>query len=587
VSSDTDYEIVTRIKVRDEADRGIDGVQRKLKGVEREGKRVGLSLTSAIGGAFAAIGGGALFGGIARGILSVNGELEQANAGMATLLSGIAQMPIADAISVARSQVQGLREDAAEGVGELSDYMRGFQMLLGPGLTGGASLDQLRTLTRTSLAAGFAQRGTTGLEQAPMDIVQALTSGVNDRQTPIALSALQAINVEAGTFNKLQMTEKIETLTRAFGAFDEGVALMGQTWDAQMATLQDRTKGLFQIASQPLYDRWSEQLQDANGWLSDHSDKLEDMADRWGRQMVVVWDAIISKAKVYAAILAGAALAPAVPAVAAGAGRLGVGVAAGAALARRNVASLGVGTMLTARTAGLVPVAGLLGRGALAGVSKLLTPLVRLAGPLALAAMLFSSMHGALVEFPGVLSFVTGAWGTLMLSLDQLAESFGLLNGRGSLLNLAGATLVGVLGGLMYGFSFGVKVIATLTTGIATFFRVLGAAIQGAWAALQGRKDPFAAVLKVANASNKHLNDIWTDWKPPPLPELPEVGDGDGDLKPPSRITNINGPVNVTVEVETAEDPARVAATWDNVLDRVRRNRLQARRGAGPVFTGA
>lgn len=588
-----DYEIVARIRAEDLVGGGTRSAERKLIRVERLGTRVGGTITRALGGAFAALGGGMLFGGAIRGVIGLNQELEQANIGMATLLNGIAQIPMADAIGLARSQVVGLRKDAAEGVGELSDYMSAFQMLLGPGLTGGASLEQLRTLTRTSLATGFAQRGTAGLQQAPMDIVQALTSGVNDRQTPIALSALQAINVEASKFNRLGTADKIVTLTRAFGAFGEGVALMGQTWDAQMGTMKDGVRGLLQQLTEPLYDRWSEQLRAANSWLDEHRDGLEIIVNRWGQRLVQVWDSLISKAGTYAAIVSAAAVLPVLPAAGAVAGRAAVGAAAGAGLLRRNVIGVAAGSMLASRVAGggLAGAAaggGVMLRGLLAGLGRLLLPISRLLWPVALLTTLFISVKGALSEFPGLLTFLQGAWASLMLSLDQLAASFGLLGGRGSLLNLVGAVLVGVLGGLLYAFSFGVKVISTLTTGIATFFRVLGGALQGLYNAVLRREDPFATMTAAATEGKKMLTDIWSQWKPP---EIPTVG-GDGSegsdgLTVPTHITNINGPVHVEIKTETMDDPARVGATIEEVIGRIRRNRVQGRRGTGPVLAGA
>ncbi|MEL6347804.1 MAG: hypothetical protein AAFV53_32160 [Myxococcota bacterium] len=582
--AEDDYIIVARLQVVDEADRGVTGVARKLFGIERLGLRVGRSITSSLGRAFAALGGGLALRGAVRGMISLNSEIEQAEAGMATLLGGIANMPIGNAMQVARSQVAGLRKDAAEGVGELTDYTRAFQMLLGPGLTGGASMAQLRALTRTSLAAGFAQRGTAGLEQAPMDIVQALTSGINDRQTPIALSALKAINVEASAFNRLNMIDKIETLTRAFGAFDEGVAMMGLTWEAQTATLRDSVNELFRTATQPLFNRWSEQLRAANDWLSENQETLLELADRAGQTLVRLWDHLIERAGTYAAIVAGTTLLTQAPTI------IRVGAQTGA-----GVRSIG------ARTSSFA--AGLLGRGAGGGAIQAGTRLVGLLGratiPLTIVTMSFMALYGALQEYPSLLVGMSGATNQLLGAVQQLRTSFMMLGAEGGLLgqlsmlwsmqigslnqvlNLAGASFYLQLTNFIKITTFAVRSMSTLILAMRWLNQLAGEFVMGVYRWNQGDEDAFSGTRDLFGKKlDKALMEIWKDPQIPKMVEPPDIPET-ADFPVGNNITNVNGPVNITIQTENMDDPARVATTIDEVLGRAQRNRTQARRGNG------
>ena len=594
MSERDDYVIVAELRAEDLVDGGTRSAERKLERVERLGTRVGSSITRALGGALALLGGGALFERFTSSLIGMNAAMEQAEVGMATLFSAQTGLAAADALGVARREVAALREDAAAGAGELRNYLEGFQALLGPALGLGATTDQIRELNRNALTAGFALRGNEGLSQAPLDVAQALRGDVSESETPIVMQALSAAGITAEKFRQLRPAQRISTLNRAFGTFAEGASLMGRTWDAQMGTLKDNVSGLFRLLTRPLFDRWSDHLRDANTWLEENEEKLELIVTQWGQRMVQIWDTLISKASTYAGILAGAAVTPALPMVAAAGGRAyaAAGVA-GASLGAALRDPLGIGKLVAGAmgqstaglTPGLFPTIG-------AGLSAIGSALASIAAPIAIAVSLFIGMKGAMAEFPAVLEFISGAWASLMLSLDQLAASFGLLGGRGSLLNLIGAALVGVLGGVVYALSFVVKVFATLTTVVATLGRVIGGFLQGIWNFANGVRDPFAVVREGLLEGMLQVEDIWTNWKPPELPDvdsLPEVGDDeDGKKLPPSRhVTNINGPINVKVVTENMDDPARVAVTMDSVFDRVRNSRRQARRGVGPVFSGA
>lgn len=593
MAGEADYEIVSRIVVEDSTTGGLNTGKKRLQDFEKEGKRVSSNLQTWFSRAFALLGGGAVISRAARGIIGLNDEVRTANAGMATLIGGIANMPISDAMGVARQQVAGLREDAAKGVGELDNYIRGFQMLLGPGLSGGASFQQLRDLTRNSLAAGFAMRGGAGLEQAPMDIVQALTSGVNDRQTPIAMAALTALSLNkeltktlgkteqaalkafsrgnASPFNALKTAKQIDVLNLAFGTFSEGVELMGQSWEAQMGTFRDGVREVLRTVTEPIYDRWLLGLNKANDWLAKNQDRLQVIAQIAGEKLASAWDHIVRQAGTYLALVAAASTYQAVGGRAglAGAGQgLAGAVGSGRGLAGRFSTGLGLGGDIFGALRGLAGTAG------------------RLAGPLALVTALFLGIKGAIGEYPQIFTMLGAAGAQFLAVAAEVGNAFGVLTGEGSALNLVGAALGVALTGVVKVGSVLLGVIGALVTGFGFMVRALGGLLKAMVLAsthdFVGAKDALGGIGDASIQSKKQLKALFDvaakglAFEAPTTPELPDV---DGAKKGGTVVNNnFSGPMKIEITAESMEDPARVAVAVETVLERLQKYPTQGPR---------
>ena len=528
------------------------------------------------GGLLAGASALAGLGGMVGGVISLNNELDQANAGMATLISGITGTGIADSMLIAKDVVKDLRKDAAVGVGELSNYVEGFQKIMGPGLTGGASLDQMRDLTRTSLAAGFAMRGGAGLEQAPMDIVQALTGGVNDRQTPIALAALQAIGQDVSKFNDMKMKDKIDTLVEGFGKFDAGVAVMGKTWEAQTSTFQDVLKEVIRTVTRPIFDAWLGRLQQTNEWLAKNQDLIFRNAELIRDTVAKGWEFATNNLRAYgsalAAVLAMQAAGGAAG-VAGGMGKVSKGASGVAGIPAALKDPLGIGSLMgtAGATKGILP--------ALEGVGGAMTKVV---GPVALLTTIVMSLFGALAEWPALGLFLSEVTAQFMGSLAMLGASFGSLTAKGSILNMVGGVLMLALGGLVMLFTWVVKGVTALVYALGFLAQALGAVVKaigmavtgdfaGAWEALKGiggMADTFGTALKGLS------EDL---IQPPKAPNLEPPG-GSKDLAKNGNVTNVNGPVNIVIRTETMDDPARVSLSMESVFTLLSRNPTQARR---------
>ncbi|WP_298516647.1 hypothetical protein [uncultured Nocardioides sp.] len=601
-----DYVIVARIVLKDESGPGVAGAKKGLAEVERQAVTVGNNMGRQLMQAFAGFGSMASVAAASRSIVKINSEMETATASMASLFTATFGMDMVAGLEQARSVMADLNADAASGVGEMMNYAEAYQLLLSPVTSAGGDLDLVRRLTAQSLTAGFALRGQQGLALAPMDITQALQQGANQRITPIASAALRAADISEEAFNAMTVANKIEALTEAFGRFDAAIEIMGGTWDAQMATLQDGFKQLLRTATTPLFDRWSDQLSKANGWMEANNDLLAKQVDVWGARLLSVWDHLIDKAGTYAAIVGGVTVVQGLG----GGGNLadmagrGAGMVRTGAGALRSVAAdpFGMGAMINGSlglAGGSSGVGGMLSqlgvglRGLAVGASRLAWPIAAITGG-------FLAVQGAMVEFPAALGFMTDAWGTVMVSFGQLGDVFGELNAEGSALSVVGAGLLYALGGLGYAVSFIIKGFTTLTKILGLAIQNIGLGLHGLWALANGDTAGAKGIFNDA-AKNAYVDmpselfDMWTNWGPatrevdrlgfsdvPPVDRLgySDVPDTPKDTPklPPLNI----GPVKIEITAETMEDPARVAVTMETVLGRLSRHRTQARRPGLP-----
>lgn len=588
-----DYEIRAKIVVHDASGPGASSAERRMDRVVKHAERASGSITGWLTKAFALITSGSIVGGIIR----INDQLDSAINGIATLLSAQTGMGITDSLAAARDIIKGLRQDAAAGVGELSHYRDAFQQILGPAMAGGAGVDKIRELTRNTLTAGFAMRGQEGLSLAPLDIVQALTSGVSDRVTPFASGALRSINVQGEEFNKKKIPERIELLNKAFAKFAPGAAVMGLGWDAQWSTLIDRATSFVGILNQPLFNRWLEGLRSVNARLQEHQGQLEVIVTRWGQRLLGIWDQLISSAGTYAAIVAGVSVyqglggAAGLASAGAGLGRAGaVGRAGLGAVGAAARDPFGFGNLFGGALAG----AGLGGGGGSSGIGGLfaslrgfLPVLSRLAGPLAIVTTLFLAVRGAISEYPGVFLALAQAFAVLGQTLVNVGETFGFLTKGGSLLNMVGAALGGVLIGLVRGVDLVLRVLGSLVVGLSVVGRVIGQLLKAIYMGVSGdvggARGALGEIPTILQESNRELEKLWKDAftfrtggeDGGGVPDVP----GKGNIPTTGQTVNI-GKVEIRQNLETNADPARIANAFETVLDNVNRHKRQGVRHA-------
>lgn len=291
----TDYVIRTRFDVG--AVPGLGAVNTQIGMLDKRISGLGGTLTNKLVAGFAAVASAQGLKSLASQIVGINVELQNAEFGIGTLLSALGKTDFDTAFGAAREQVKGLREDAAKGIGELSDYMRGFQVLLGPVSQGGASLKQIRELNKLAIAAGGAMQGQTGMRLAPLDIVQALRGGIDEKITPFAMLAVQSIGIGKGEFKAMDTGKRVETLIRGFKSFESAANAFGRTWDAQISTFRDNLKDVVRTATEPLFHSWTMALTEANKWLQQNKALVNDIASKAGDLAMRGQGAVVQNAR--------------------------------------------------------------------------------------------------------------------------------------------------------------------------------------------------------------------------------------------------------------------------------------------------
>lgn len=580
--STPDYTISARIVAEDATTAGAKSAERSIKAVEDRATSAGFS----IGRMFAIIGGATGLGYAIRGMVGLNSEIQDATIGMASLLNASTGTPMDRSIRIARSQLQGLREDAAKGAGELTDYTQGFQVLLNPGLTAGKTLDQIRLLNKNAIGAGFALRGVEGIQYAPRDVQQALTGQLGERTTPIVFQALRAAHIDIEKFRRESVSKKFDDLNTAFGKFGPGIEAMGKTWSAQFATLKDNVKEVIRAVTGPLFDRWTKDLIKVNDWLKANKGHIAEIAETWGKRLVAMWDVLIKRAGTYAAIVGASALIPsangaissasaAMPAATKFLGTVGSAIRTGAMGGVASAGIAGSGWF----GASMSGIAG----GASAGLSAIgaaLGPIAAVAG-VVVAGIL--AIKGALSEFPSVGASVTGAVGDLMDAFGGLGGAMADLTAEGSALNLVGGAILEVFTGLIHVLAFGVRVIASVVEIVATLLRVIGDGAMGIYDVIMGNtaRAQSRSVSGRLGEAGTALAGIW--GVEPQGPALSKFGvrrreKGIEGLNTSSNVTNINGPITMHVKTEVNADPARVMVALNEGVDRLRVFATQGKR---------
>lgn len=546
------------------------------------------------------------------GVVKIHSEIEQATTGIASLLSAQRDMPINAALKTAGRLVKELNLDAAHGVGALDDYTRGLQTILGPSLNIGASLDQMRQLNKLALTAGFAMRGQEGMQLASLDVVQALTSGASGRMTPIVTAAITALGVTQEAFNSMGGGERFATLLAAFGKFQGGVEAMGRTWDAQTDTLLDGVKRVIRAATTPVFERWKTQIMSANKWLSKHQDTISRITGIWGTRMLGMWDDMIRKASLYAAIVTASTVVYLAPGGGGGKGGgkvrgwmsefgaatrdpLGMGRLIGGSLSAFGGKATGTAGMGAVLGSGLADIGGMLGGLALKALSVV--------GPVALLTTAFLAVKGAISEYPKVLGFVKVQFSALLGTLSKLGDTFANLTGANSGLNLLGGLLLGLAGVALRVVDVLGRALGVIGEIIGQLLRLVGQGYKSLYLAATGDSSAIMALKKQVGAQNDESNKRILGYfglggsKDKPgaggfesglsqmlqdlldrkagTPDTPKDRGGD------NTVINI---AKIEITAERLDDPAKVAGSFEALAAKLARNRLQARRIPSPAL---
>jgi len=300
--SPTEYRIVARIVAKYDPGAGETAAGR---GADKVKKRIDNSLSarffSSIGSRMAGLFTGAAvlygmsrlasgIGSITSSLVDMNAQLQDSKAGLASLFTANFGTPIESSLRMSEHVMKKLRHDAAVGVGELSDYLETYQMLLTPALQGGSSLAGVERLTKLTVAAGAASGRPGGMKLAGLDVIQALQSGAHARTMQVLGPLLMATGMNFEKFNALSMPKRLEALTEALEKLAPGADLMGQGWTAQTGTFKDLIRQFALAGSSGLFERMTAGLRGLNRWLTRNVDSISRFFEGVGGALTGMWD---------------------------------------------------------------------------------------------------------------------------------------------------------------------------------------------------------------------------------------------------------------------------------------------------------
>lgn len=223
-----------------------------------------------------ALGAGGL-GLIARQVANVNSELQNATFAVAGLYNTLGKNTWAASMNAARQTVKELSKDAAEGVGELSDYLRTYQFVTA-NAGGHLGLDRSRKLTRLAIAAAAVENPETGVRTIGIDINQALNGGLNASETPLLNAILQKGGYSAKQFGALTKGQRADAIYESLQKYQEAADQIGKGWTAQVSTFTDRIKALTRAATGDLFGGWLNGLRSVNDYLATLIPRVERVA---------------------------------------------------------------------------------------------------------------------------------------------------------------------------------------------------------------------------------------------------------------------------------------------------------------------
>ena len=308
------------------------------------------------------------------------------------------------------------------------------------------------------------------------------------------------------------------------------------------------------------------------------------IVDRWGVKLLSLWDGLIRRAEVFAALSVAAYAAPGLTQGVGGAIKgaggtllsaakgfisdpLGVGRSVGGALGTATAAPPALGASWSAFTA-------VVSRAAL---------------PLALLTTGILAVGGALRQWPSLLAWVGRLGERVITTLGRVGGAFGTLTADGSALNLVGGALVGTFGGLVTVLDLVLRSIGSLVVGLGVVLQALGEGARFLYYSVTGQGSEALnssdRLAKVFVDGADRLAGLWTFADTPGGKKDDGSGDGKGAPGKLSKapVTNINGPVKFELKVEQNADPARVMVAFEEGVDRLRRFATTARRVPAPA----
>ena len=272
----TIYDIKVRYLVNDKASKALGGIDKAARKSAQGTDVLSKSLKRMM-----AVGAGFFTFKLAKSLLiDYNAELEQARIQM----GGLLQMNIGGSWATnqkrANRLVKEFTEDAKKSTATTKDFVDLAGMLTGPLSRAGASLTDIREITKGAVIASRAFGMET--EFAARDIEQAL-AGTLGRKDRFARALLEPMGYTTEKWNEMirgEPTKALDALVKTFNqpAIKNMAKTQEKSWAGTMSTLKDNLQRTFGKIGLPLMKKISAEFDKLNQWFEKNPEKVNEIA---------------------------------------------------------------------------------------------------------------------------------------------------------------------------------------------------------------------------------------------------------------------------------------------------------------------
>lgn len=284
----TTYDVITRYLVDDKSTTPVMKITREVQTLERSAASAGSSMgiLGKLGGVVAGYLG---FQQANKSLIQFNSGMEQAKITMAGLMAQAGRGTYAANMEQANTLVKQMQLDARASIGTTEDFVQMASMLVQPLTMAGASMENLRDLTKQTVVASKSM----GIEAsvAARDIDQAIR-GTYRSVDPFSGKVLTPMGYggEEGRrkFNQLSMQQRLAEIRRGLGS--QAIADMAKAQETSFAgassTFVDNLQMTFGKVGIPLFKGLTAELNRWNTWLDKNQVLVDKIAQDLGGKLL-------------------------------------------------------------------------------------------------------------------------------------------------------------------------------------------------------------------------------------------------------------------------------------------------------------
>lgn len=276
----TIYDVRVKYRLDDQASRPMKGIGKRANSLSKSLKRL-----VAIGVA------GFGFKSLVKHTIGFNRELDSTKKSLATVIQLMDKDTSTRAEGLTKSSMlmAQLREDAKQSAGTFQEMTDFAKQIAPPVLAAGASMEELRELTKGSVvaASAFGIRA----DVAALDIRQALGKGLNKRD-PFGSMLLDSIGMTTDAFNQLDKVSRMKTLQKAFDqpAIRAAAKEYQTSFEGTFSTFKSSLQEFGGKVGSKLFAKLTTELIKVNKWFTANSARVDDFASSLADGMVTAFN---------------------------------------------------------------------------------------------------------------------------------------------------------------------------------------------------------------------------------------------------------------------------------------------------------